>query len=152
MKALSYSETRRGPNGKWLPGTPQKPGPGRKRITPEETLFKAARMLAPMEEAVVDHVRLARHYSGSVMARLVELAVDERTRPADAIAAATVVLERGFGAPLATSMNLNLNGELQVSPAERRERVQAALQKLREAFAQQQQLPATDSESAAPPL
>jgi hypothetical protein len=113
-----------------------KGGPGRPPVAAEALLFKAARMLAPSQSAIVDHVELGRRYSGATMARLVEIATDPRTRASDAIAAAGLIFERCFGmAPQSlTTFNFNTDTD-SATPEERQERVKAALENLRGMFA-----------------
>ena len=125
-KAAQATSGRDG-KGRFAPGW--RGGPGRPAPPPEELLFKAAQQLAAPTLAAIDAIELARRCSPQVMMRLVEIAVDEKTEPGDATAAAKVVLERAHGLPVQT--NLNLNAEASMTP-ERQAQAQNALAKLRQ--------------------
>lgn len=137
MKAQSYSETKRGPNGQWLKGTPQKGGPGRKPLQASGHLFAAARSLVEVSKDAINAVELARQCSPHAVARVVDIALhsdDERT----ALEACELLLNRGFGLPTQAIAQMNINANDTASPAERQATLREALEKMRSLFTQRE--------------
>jgi hypothetical protein len=115
----------RGAGGRYLPGHGA-PGPGRPPgpSTVADYLAHAAIQLAEPLQAARDAVAIARELCPAALLRTVEILQDPATEPAAALAAARLILERGYGLPSQSTAVLNLDAT--VMTTEQRQQAQAA--------------------------
>jgi hypothetical protein len=122
----------RDPGGRYLPGHGA-PGPGRPPgRTVNEMLLSAARTLAEPLEAARDAVQIARECAPAALLRVVEILNDPAAERSDQLAAARLILDRGYGLPSQAVATLNLDANVMTPEAreQAREAGVAALQRL----------------------
>jgi hypothetical protein len=129
---VSIGGSRREPSGRFSKGGPG--GPGRRpHRTAAEGMFTVARMLSDPEHGARTTVELAREISPALLRRVAERGLDPNTPTRDVIECARLVLDRAYGKPVESvalaHADMNASGA-----ADRHQRAQAALARLRDVF------------------
>ena len=131
-KRSRSTELRREPSGRFSKGGPG--GPGRPpHRSAAEGMFAVARMLNDPEHGARTTVELAREISPALLRRVAERGLDPKAPTRDVIECARLVLDRAYGRPVESVAlaHADMNAP---SAADRHQRAQAALARLREVF------------------
>ena len=132
MGSAMEGRYKRGLTGRFSKGTGGGPGRPPHRSAAEE-MFAVARMLNDPEHGARTTVELAREISPALLMRVAERGLDPEATTRDVVECARLVLDRAYGKPVEAIAvaHADMNAS---SAAERHQRAQAALARLREVF------------------